>query len=85
MIAAKTMKVLLSVAQNGSINQKIYINEPLTANRKKLFGIVNVFKKEHHYKYLWTANGKILLQESDILKIYGFTRLDEFNNFVKNH
>ena len=84
MIAAKTTKDLPSAARNGPINQKIYINESLTANRRKLFGIMNAFKKEHHYKYLWTVNGKILLRESDSSKIHGFTRLDEFNNFVKN-
>ena len=69
MIAAKTTKDLPSAARNGLINQKIHINESLTANRRKLFGIMNAFKKEHYYKYLWTVNGKILLRESDSSKL----------------
>jgi hypothetical protein len=41
-MAVKTTKDLPSVARNGPINQKIHINESLTANRRKLFGIIQL-------------------------------------------
>ena len=44
-----------SVIHNGAI----HINESLTPYRKRLFSRILVFKKNHHFKYLWTSNGKV--------------------------
>jgi hypothetical protein len=64
---------------------KIHINESLTAYRKRLFGKSNHFKRDKHFKYIWTANGKILLRESDSSPIHVFTRVEEFHEFENNY
>ena len=43
-------------------DNKIHINESLTTYRKRLFGKINTFKQQRNHKFLWTANGKILLR-----------------------
>ena len=45
-------------------NNKIHINESLTGYRKQFFGRNNDFKRKN-YKYLWTANGKVMLKAQD--------------------
>ena len=44
-------------------DNKIHINESLTTYRKRLFGKINTFKQQRNHKFLWTANGKILLRD----------------------
>ena len=44
-------------------DNKIHINESLTTYRKRLFGKINAFKQQRNHKFLWTANGKILLRD----------------------
>lgn len=70
-----------SSMESSYANRKIHINESLTAYRKKLFGLINSFKKEQHYKFLWTVNGKILLRQDENSRIYGFTKESEFDKF----
>ena len=50
-------------------NDKIHVNESLTIYWKRLFGQINKFKQ---YRFLWTANGKILLRatESSIIEVF---------------
>lgn len=43
----------------------IYIQESLTERKKDLFGKCLQFKKDHHYKYIWTYYGKIFLRRND--------------------
>ena len=73
----KSMKDLLSVAKKTgkSIQRvnKIYINESLTSYRNRLFGRIHEFKKSSKFKFLWTADGKISLRESDTSTVYKFT------------
>lgn len=85
-LTGKTAKDLPLIAQElGTRNTgKIHINESLTTYRKRLFGRVNAFKRERHFKYIWTINGKILLRETDVSTIYGFTRVEEFEEFEQN-
>lgn len=59
----------------------IHINESLTAYRKRLFGMINDFKRTHRHKFLWTANGKILLRENDDSRIYTFTTIEQFEDY----
>ena len=47
-------------------DSKIHINESLTTYKKRLFGRINTFKQQRNYKFLWTANGKILLRDLDL-------------------
>ena len=50
---------------NNHQSNSIFINESLTARRRKLFGRINDFKKTERWKYIWTMNGKIMLRETD--------------------
>lgn len=67
--------------QNISSHANIHINESLTAYRKRLFGMVNDFKKIHKHKFLWTSSGKILLRENDNSRIYTFTTVEQFEDY----
>lgn len=84
-LRAKSTKDLPSLQDEDSPKRRIHINESLTSYRRRLFGKINQFKKEHNYKYLWTANGKILLKEHEGSKTLGpFTSDVEFEEFLKS-
>lgn len=59
-------------AQRTHRFNKVHINESPTAYRKRLFGRINSFKKNHNYKFLWTSNGKIHLRQSEDSVIHTF-------------
>ena len=63
-------------------DNKIHINELLTAYRKRLFGRINSFKQQHNHKFLWTANGKILLRETETSRILSFSTHAEFEDYL---
>ena len=63
-------------------NNKIHINESLTAYRKRLFGRINAFKQQHNHKFLWTANGKILLRETETSRIVSFSTHEDFEDYL---
>lgn len=46
----------------------VYINESLTKKNKEIFSATLNFKKENHYKYIWTRNGTIYIRKSDNCK-----------------
>ena len=62
-------------------NNKIHINESLTADRKR-FGRINAFKKQHNHKFLWTANGKILLRETETSRIVSLSTHEELEDYL---
>ena len=37
---------------------------------KRLFSMAKQNKIEHHYKYLWTRNGRIFMRKDDTSQIY---------------
>ena len=63
-------------------DNKIHINESLTAYRKRLFGKINTFKQQHNHKFLWTANGKILLRETETSRVVSFSTHEEFEDYL---
>ncbi|CAB4035483.1 Hypothetical predicted protein [Paramuricea clavata] len=67
-----------------SISQptKIFINESLTAYRKRLFGKIHDYRRQHNYKFIWTANGKILLRQTESSPVNSFTTEEEFQRFI---
>ena len=79
-MAGKRSNCLSSTQSSSQIN-KLYINESLTAKRKKLFGKIHNFKKDYGYKHLWTQYGKILLRETDSSKTHAFTSLRQWEEF----
>ena len=64
-------------------NNKIHINESLTGYRKQLFGRINDFKRKNNYKYLWTANGKIMLKAQDSSQTKSFVTHEEFEDYIE--
>ena len=64
-------------------NNKIHINESLTGYRKQLFGRINDFKRKNNYKYLWTANGKIMLKAHDSSETKSFVTHEEFEDYIE--
>lgn len=44
---------------------KIYINELLTSNRRRLLHKAKLFGRENNYKFVWTKNGKILMKMTE--------------------
>ena len=67
-----------------SISQptKIFINESLTAYRKRLFGKIHDYRRQHNYKFIWTANWKILLRQTESSPVNSFTTEEEFQRFT---
>lgn len=63
-------------------NAVIHINESLTPYRKRLFGRILDYKKNHHFKYLWTSNGKIVLRESDTSTKHSFVSFEQFDEYL---
>ena len=63
-------------------DNKIHINESLTTYRKRLFGKINTFKQQRNHKFLWTANGKILLRENETSRIVSFSTHEEFEDYL---
>ena len=56
------------IYKNRSILQrqkKVYINESLWKQNKRLFSICLEYKKANRYKHIWTKNGKTFLKQSD--------------------
>jgi hypothetical protein len=60
----------------------IFINESLTAYRKRLSGKIHDYRRQHNYKFIWTANGKILLRQTESLPVNSFTTEEEFQRFT---
>ena len=71
-----------SESSSVSHNAAIHINESLTPYRKRLFGRSLDFKKNHHFKYLWTRKGKIMLRESDSSTSHSFVSFEEFDEYL---
>ena len=62
---------------------KIHINRLLTPYRKKLVGRINAIKQQHNPKFLWTANPKILVWETETSCIVSFSTHEEFENHLE--
>lgn len=46
-------------------NDKIYIQESLTAKRRKLFNQCLAARKKYHYKFIWTYYGTVYLRKNE--------------------
>ena len=64
----------------GYLNKyHIYINESLTAEKRKHFNEALGVKKELYYKYIWTLNDHIYLRESMETAKVNVSCLDDLN------
>ena len=62
---------------------QIHVNESLTTYRKRLLGRVLEFKRKHNnYKFVWTANGKILLKKMENSTTRCLVTHEEFEEFL---
>ena len=46
-------------------DSRIYVNNFLTFNNRKLLNAAKEFKKQHGYRFLWSKNGKIFLRKAE--------------------
>ena len=62
---------------------RLYINESLTAQCGAILAEVKKFKRRYHFKYVWTKQGKILLKkdENRSSEVHAFTSMKEFDDF----
>ena len=75
--------VQAAMGHAATSNKKVHINESLISYRKHLFGRVNDFKPNINYKYLWTANGKILFKAHESSETKTFVAHEEFENYLE--
>jgi len=62
--------------------KKLYINESLSKQNKRLFSSCLEYKKANRYKYIWTKNRKTFLKqgdESDVIVINKEKYLLQYN------
>lgn len=64
----RSNKSVLFFDDNNKI--KIYINEFLTSNRKRLLYRAKLFGKSNGYKYIWTKGGNIYMRKNDGESVY---------------
>lgn len=50
---------------NMNVDTPVYINESLSAARRRLVAAAREVKRERQYKYLWVRGGKIFLRKED--------------------
>ena len=61
---------------------RIYLNESLTQKGRMLLKKVKEFKINHHYKFLWTRQGKVFLKKNESQsQIASFTSMEELEAF----
>ena len=66
-------------------SNKVYMNENLTSNVRKLHYEVRQFQRNHHYKFCWSRYGKIFLKKDTNSDTVSFTNLQEFDKFSIGH
>lgn len=49
----------------GEQNHKIFVNEKLTLDQKRLFYNVKIFARTHNFSHVWFCNGHVHLKKSD--------------------
>ena len=62
---------------------RIYLNESVTQRTRELLKEVKAFKRDYHFKFLWTKQGKVFLQKDDSSSstLRSFLSLEEFAAF----
>ena len=63
----KNKKYLAEAKLENVINgaKKIFINENLTPQNKKMFYHANCFRKQYYWRYLWTSNRIVFLRKTE--------------------
>jgi seryl-tRNA synthetase len=64
-------------------DSKLYINESLAQKCRELLKTVKSFKRENHFKFVWSRMGKVFLRkdENQSSRVWAFTTLEEVERF----
>ena len=63
-------------------NSRLYINESLTVKSRIILNKVKEFKRRHHFKLVWTRQGKVLLKKNENQsETHVFASLKDFEEF----
>jgi len=65
------------LSSNWKIENKIYINERLTKEKRILHSKTRAAGKEHNYKFVWISNVDILIRKNDNSKITRIRSTDD--------
>ena len=89
-LKSKRTKDLPSVVcepESAVVSHKVQIHDSqsLTPYRKRLLGRILEFKRDHNYKFIWTANGKIILRKTESSTTKCFVTHEEFEDFLDEH
>ena len=62
---------------------RIYLNESLTQRTRELLKEVKAFKRDNHFKFVWTKQGKVFLKKDDgsSSTVRSFSSLEELAAF----
>ena len=58
-VLAKCKVALRERNKDIDVAEKVYVNEHLSPENKRLFAMASKVKKDFDYKYLWTKKGTI--------------------------
>lgn len=76
--ASKSQKLNANMlSSNWKIENKIYINERLTKEKRILHSKTRAAGKDHNYKFVWISNGDILIRKNENSKITRIRSTDD--------
>ena len=67
-----------------TVSDKIFINENLTERRKEMFRDRLKVKKELHYSYIWTSNGRIYLQKDQNTPVVHINNKEDIQKLISS-
>ena len=67
-----------------TVSNKIFINENLTERRKEMFRDRLKVKKELHYSYIWTSNGRIYLQKDQNTPVVHINNKEDIQKLISS-
>lgn len=74
-------KVHLNTSELGyNTSNKVYLNHDLTKANLELYKAARNFKNENAYKFLWIANGNILLRKDESSKVVLLETTEQLKN-----
>uniref|UniRef100_A0A8D8PM91 FP protein C-terminal domain-containing protein n=1 Tax=Cacopsylla melanoneura TaxID=428564 RepID=A0A8D8PM91_9HEMI len=72
-----------SEIKNGLQQTPVYVHEHITVKRKMLLSEVRKFAKERNIKFVWVADGTILIRENENGRISRVSKNRDFENLKK--
>lgn len=79
----KKVKLTQDTVINNKNNSRVYVNESLTKYNKELLFECKRKAMEINYKYVWTAEGKILMRAEERGRVIRIKTLSDLQNLTK--